>query len=109
MRAAEKRKQGTPGRASFDHLSEAEHQKLDKAAATMVYDAGLPLSFFEHASVKAFFRQIRPAWHPPSRKMLSESLLEEVYEDTKKEVDLYLNTQNYLNCHDLTGILGFHW
>ena len=41
MRAAEKRKQATPGMVSFDHLSEAEHQKLDKAAATIVYDTGL--------------------------------------------------------------------
>jgi hypothetical protein len=56
MRAAEKRKQGTPGTLPFDHLSEAEHSKLDKAAATMVYDTGLPLSFFEHTSVKAFFQ-----------------------------------------------------
>jgi hypothetical protein len=98
MHAAEKRKQGTPGTVSFDHLSEAEHQKLDQAAATMVYDTGLPLSFFEHTSVKAFFQQLRPAWHPPSREMLSESLLEDIYEDTKKEVDSYLNTQDYLNC-----------
>ena len=41
MRAAEKRKQGTSGTVPFDHLSETEHQKLDKAAATMVYDTGL--------------------------------------------------------------------
>jgi hypothetical protein len=91
MRAAEKRKQGASGTVSFDHLSEAEHQKLDKAAATMVYDTGLPLNFFEYTSVKAFFQQLRPAWHTPSRDMLSESLLEDVYKDTKKEVDSYLN------------------
>jgi len=108
MRAAEKRKQGTSGTVPFDHLSEAEHQKLDKIAATMIYDTGLPLSFFEHTSVKAFFRQLRPAWHPPSRDTLSESLLEDVYEDTKKEVDSYLDTQDYLNCcfDESTNIKG---
>jgi hypothetical protein len=108
MRAAEKRKQGTSGTVSFDHLSEAEHQKLDKAAATMVYDTGFPLSFFEHTSVKAFFQQLRPAWHPPSRKMLSKSLPEDAYEDTKKEVDSYLDTQDYLNCcfDESTNIKG---
>jgi hypothetical protein len=74
----------------------------------MVYDTGLPLGFFEHTSIKAFFQQLRPAWHPPSQEMLSESLLEDVYEDTKKEVDSYLNTQGYLNCcfDESTNIKG---
>lgn len=40
--------------------------------------------------------------------MLSESLLEDVYKDTKKEVDSYLNTQDYLNCcfDESTNIKG---
>ena len=40
----------------------------------MIYEAGLPLSFFEHFAVQAFFRRLRPAYKLPCRRRLSTTL-----------------------------------
>jgi hypothetical protein len=62
----------------------------------MVYDCGLPFRFFEHPSVKAFLSRLRPAYRPPSRGRLDDTLLQDCYEATKQEVEEYVDTQELL-------------
>jgi hypothetical protein len=62
----------------------------------MIYEAGLPLSFFEHFAVQAFLHRLRPAYKPPLRSRLSTTLLENSYGSVKEEVDKYLEKQDNL-------------
>ena len=82
---------------AYTKMTPFEHSQLDELAAFMIYDAGLPLSFFEHPSVKAFLKRLQPAYTPPTRLRLSGTLLEKSYEATKTEVEDYINTQQLLS------------
>jgi hypothetical protein len=62
----------------------------------MIYEAGLPLSFFEHFAVQAFLHRLRPAYKPPPRSRLSCALLEDSYRSVKEEVEKYLDKQDNL-------------
>lgn len=82
--------------AAFDHISTYEHSRLDELAALMIYDTGLPLSFFEHSAVQAFLYRLRPAYKLPGRARLSTTLLEDSYESVKEEVEEHLDKQDNL-------------
>jgi Protein of unknown function (DUF 659) len=82
--------------AAFDQISIHEHSKLDELAALMVYEAGLPLSFFEHSAVQAFLHRLRPAYQLPHRTRLSTTLLDNSYRSVKEEVEEYLEKQDNL-------------
>jgi hypothetical protein len=62
----------------------------------MIYEAGLPLGFFDHFAVRAFFHRLRPAYKLPCRKRLSTTLLDESYRSVKAEVEEYLEKQDNL-------------
>ena len=62
----------------------------------MVYEAGLPLSFFEHSAVQAFLHRLRPAYQLPHRTRLSTTLLDNSYRSVKEEVEEYLEKQDNL-------------
>jgi Protein of unknown function (DUF 659) len=62
----------------------------------MIFEAGLPLSFFGHSAVQAFLHRLRPAYNPPCRKRLSTALLEDCYQHVKAEVEEYLEKQDNL-------------
>jgi hypothetical protein len=81
----------SPLLATFDRISPHEHSRLDELAALMIYDAGLPLSFFEHPAVKAFLHRLRPAYNLPSRARLSTTLLKDSYQSVRQEVKEYLD------------------
>lgn len=59
------------------------NQKILKAVVT----SNLPLSTFETAEWKDVFKELRPAFQLPSRKMLSGPLLDAEYERIKQTVD----------------------
>jgi hypothetical protein len=82
---------------AFDRISPAEHSRLDRLAALMIYDTGLPFVFFEHPSVQVFLRNLRPGYTTPTSTRLCGGMLEEAYNTVKKEVDEYLNSQDHLN------------
>ena len=62
----------------------------------MIYDVGLPLTFFERPAVKAFLHRLRPAYNLPSRVRLSTELLEDSYQSVRQEVEEYLDKQDNL-------------
>jgi hypothetical protein len=45
----------------------------------MVFEAGLPLGFFEYSAIQAFLHRLRPAYNPLCRTRLSTTLLEDSY------------------------------
>jgi hypothetical protein len=57
----------------------------------MIYKAGLPLGFFDHFAVQAFFRRLRPAYKLLCRKRLLITLLNDSYRSVKAEVKEYLD------------------
>jgi hypothetical protein len=65
--------------AAFNQIPAYEHNKLDELAAFMIYEAGLPLSFFKHFAVRAFFHRLRSAYKLLSRKRLLITLLDISY------------------------------
>jgi hypothetical protein len=82
--------------ATFDRISPHEHSKLDELAALIIYDANLPLTFFEHPAVKAFLHRLRPAHNLPTRARLSTTLLKDSYQSVRQEVEEYLDKQDNL-------------
>jgi len=66
--------------ASFvDRMSKKEQTDLQEsfARAVYVYASGTPFSIVENSHWTTFFKQLRPAFQLPTRKMLSTSLLDE--------------------------------
>jgi len=70
----------------LDRMSADEQQKGDTLFARAVYSTGIPLSFTENDHVQEFFAFIRPTWKPPSRFLLSESLLEAELKTSTEDV-----------------------
>jgi hypothetical protein len=56
----------------------------------MIYNIGLPFSFFEHSSVKAFLKHLQPAYVPSTRHYLANILLKDCYKAIKTEVKEYI-------------------
>lgn len=54
--------------------------------ARAVFATAAPLSLVENPYWKKFFAAIRPAFKPPNRQMMSNTLLEEVYAETSCKV-----------------------
>lgn len=55
------------------------------AAVDMIIRTGLPLSFFEAASVRDFMSLLCPDWSPPSRKTIAQTLLPAAESTTTEE------------------------
>jgi hypothetical protein len=62
----------------------------------MIYNASLPLNFFEQPAIKAFLYRLRPAYNLPCRVRLSTELLEDSYQSVRQEVEEYLDKQDNL-------------
>lgn len=58
----------------------------------MVYNTGISLGFFEHPSVIAFLQRLQPAYKPPTRRQLDNTLLDNAYNTTKERVEDYIDT-----------------
>ena len=91
-----KRNDSTAPITAFDQISPHEHNELDELAALMIYDAGLPLGFFEYPAVQSFFHRLRPAYNLPSRTRVSTTLLDDSYQAVKQEVEEYIDKQDNL-------------
>lgn len=68
--------------------------------------SGTPLHIVEHPLWIAFLKQLRPSFVPPSRKMISQSLLEKEYTKVKSDVcDAVENAPNlHLQCDGWSNI-----
>jgi hypothetical protein len=81
----------------FDRILPAEHSRLNRLTALMIYDTGLLFVFFKHPSVQAFLRNLRPSYTTSISTRLYGKMLKEAYNTVKKEVDKHLSSQDHLN------------
>jgi hypothetical protein len=79
-----------------DKISSAEQDEAELLFAQAIYRCGLFLSLPELEPIKILFQKLRPCFKLPSRKALSTTLLDRVYNDTKKEVNDLINSADYI-------------
>jgi hypothetical protein len=84
-----------------DSLGPEQVKKLNNLACLMVYQCGLPFTFFERPAVQAFLHELRPAYKPLSSYTVSHSGLESAYQAIKSEVDRIIKEEEHINiCFD---------
>jgi len=54
------------------------------------------LSLPELEPIKTLFQKLRPSFKLPSQKVLSTTLLDKVYDNTKNEVNSLIDSANYV-------------
>jgi BED zinc finger len=59
-----------------DHLTLIRHARADELAALIVFQAGLPFTFFEKPEVIAFLRALNSAYIPPKATFLKTTMLD---------------------------------
>src|SRR5436190_18213262 len=79
-----------------DRISLTEQAELELLFAQAVYQCGLFLSLSELEPIKTLFQKLRPSFKLPSRKVLSTTLLDKVYDNTKNEVNSLIDSANYV-------------
>ncbi|CAJ0831784.1 19828_t:CDS:2 [Entrophospora sp. SA101] len=72
------------------------HQMQQSLQIQMLHQCGLPLSLSEMEPLKNWIKKTRPALKLPSRKKISTTLLDEVYQDTKKHVEKFINDAKFI-------------
>jgi Protein of unknown function (DUF 659) len=95
------RKANAPGKSKpqlpFPTLTPSEKEDLDRQAARVCLIGGYPFSIFEDEEMKAFCKGMNAAYKPPSRQKIAGELLDSQYVDIKRDIDAFLNRQNWLN------------
>lgn len=81
----------TPTSTSSDYISRVEQESLELAFAKSVFRCGLFLSLPEMEPIQDLWQQAKPAFKLPSRKKLSEKLLDNVFDETKHSVETLIN------------------
>ncbi|CAG8489323.1 7881_t:CDS:2 [Scutellospora calospora] len=79
-----------------DRITPQEQKALELKFASSIYQCGLVLSLSELQPIIDLWKQARPAFKLPSRRRLSSSLLDKVYNEIKKEMQFYIS-----NCNNL--------
>jgi hypothetical protein len=75
-----------------DRMTPKEQNSLEQSFARAVYATGSPFSMVENSHWINFFKQLRPSFHLPTRKVLSNSLLDEESERVSNDVRSMLQT-----------------
>ncbi|CAG8632134.1 5378_t:CDS:2, partial [Dentiscutata erythropus] len=82
--------------AVVDCIMAQEQKALELKFASSIYQYSLVLSLSELQPIIDLWKQARPAFKLPSRRYLSTTLLDKVYNETKKEVQLHISSCNNL-------------
>jgi hypothetical protein len=69
-----------------DRMTPKEQSSLEQSFARAVYATGSPFTMVENTHWINFFKQLRPAFHLPTRKKLSNSLLDDESERVSNDV-----------------------
>nr|CAG8479006.1 9870_t:CDS:2 [Entrophospora candida] len=94
-----------------DRISLVEQAEAGLLFAQAIYQCGLFLSLPELEPIKALFKKLHPCFKLPSQKTLSTTLLDQVHNNTKNEVDNIISSANYI-CLVSDGwinIMQEHW
>lgn len=81
-------------------------EKANEALARAIFISGAPLNVVEHPLWKEFFETLRPSFVPPTRRVLSSSMLDAEYERTKTQLKATIQNTKFLNlqCDGWTNI-----
>lgn len=77
-----------------DTVSHKAKEAIDEKLARFFYSASIPFAVCDNKHFKAFMKEIRPAYSPPSRHTLAGKLLDEEY----KRVHNTMETELYGKC-----------
>jgi len=79
-------------------LSAQQREKLDNLAAKAILYGGRALTLFEDEAMAEFIYALNPLYKPPSRRVLTESVIPRVFSHLKGQLKAdILNTSLYLN------------
>lgn len=86
---------GHPFVKVWPKISDSEIKEMVKSIAVCFYSCNLPHSLIEHEAFKHMLLTCAPflAGKLPTRKLLSTTLLDQVYEEVKAEVQEWLDNQ----------------
>ena len=71
----------------FGLMSHKRHEDINEAAAHMIYETGLPFTWFERPAVKAWLQKLQPAWTLPGETLFRTTYLDNEYIKVKSEID----------------------
>lgn len=70
----------------MDTMTPEDQEVLTRELAIAIFASGTPLSIVENKYWVAFFKSLRPCFKLPSRKVLSTTLLDQVYGEVRDTV-----------------------
>lgn len=86
---------------------ENKKKEIDISIARAFYASGIPLSTIENPFFIQALKQINPEYHPPSRKVLSTSLLEKEYKLVSNDIKKLIKNAKYV-CITSDGWTNIH-
>ncbi|CAG8714020.1 24877_t:CDS:2 [Gigaspora rosea] len=81
---------------TLDHISKEEQRLLKLEFARSTFQCGLFLSLPEMEPIKKLWKQARPAFKLPNRKKLLTTLLDSIYDETKKNIETLIKNDKNL-------------
>lgn len=87
-----------------DKCSAEEEQKLHHSCAKIFYKTGIPFRVADSSSFIEYQKQLRPAYKPPTARMISGSLLNEAYLNMVNNIFSKLE-----NCNKKFSIVSDGW
>lgn len=87
-----------------DKMSLQDQLKAEYLLALAIFASGSPLSLTENSFWISLFRFLRPKFECPSRHIMSNILLEQVYHAVKNEIDLCIRNAKTVNLHVTVGL-----
>ena len=81
----------------IDKCYQNEKEEIDAILARMIFGLGLPLSLVEAPAFIEFCKKLRPSYELPSRRIISERLLNKEFENTQKSVKQLVNDAKFVS------------
>ncbi|KAL0842168.1 hypothetical protein ABMA28_014340 [Loxostege sticticalis] len=78
-------------------FTEDKQRHLSKLLSKAIYVTGTPLSMVEHPLWKELFNEIQPLFQLPTRKAVSSTHLESIYNEMEREITEELKSTNHLH------------
>ena len=75
----------------------ANTDDLDESFGKMFYHTGIPFRFADSPSLKAFINKLRPAYQLPSAKQIAGSILNNVHQKFKRDINNALTNAQHIH------------
>jgi hypothetical protein len=87
----------TVPKATVTRLESSKIKFLDKLAGYAVYCGARPFNLFQKPNMRALINALQPAYTPPNRRTIGDSLLIECYNETKTEMLKNIRQNDFIN------------